>query len=65
MAQVRVISPIPHYLQFCRFLYLPFDINKFRRFIFAIFIVYFSNSRKFGSSTFERSLKSNSKREPF
>ena len=39
---------IPHYSQFCRFSYSPFDINEFRHFIFSIFI--------FDRSTFERSL---------
>ena len=44
---------IPKYSQFCRFSYLPFDINEF---IFSIFIFYIVVTRKFGGSAFERSL---------
>ena len=47
---------IPHHSQSCRFSFFPSDINEFRRFIFLIFIFYCSYSRKFGRSTFERSL---------
>ena len=38
------------------FLKLTFDTNEFCRFIYAIFIFYCSDSRKFGHSTFELSL---------
>ena len=46
---------IPHHAQFRQFSYFPFDINQFRRFDFSIFISNFSDSRKFGSSTYESS----------
>ena len=57
LANFGIVCPfdIPHYSQFCRFLYLPFDINEFRRFIFSIFIFY-CGDHKFGRSIFERSL---------
>ena len=58
LANFGIVCPfdIPHYSQFCRFSYLPFDINELRRFIFWIFIFYCTDSRKFGCSTFEHSL---------
>ena len=39
---------IPHFSQFCEYLYLTFEINQFRCFNFLIFISYFNTSRKFG-----------------
>ena len=42
---------IPHYSQFCRFSYLPFDIDQFFQFLFPILV-----TRRVGRSTFERSL---------
>ena len=49
LANFEIVCPfdIPHYLQFWRFSYLPFDLKEFRRFIFSL---------SFGRSTFERSL---------
>ena len=53
-----IVSPfnIRHHSQFCLFSYLSLDMNWYRRFIFTIVIFYFSDSHKFGLSTFERSL---------
>ena len=58
MANFRIICPIdiPHHSKFRQFLFLPFDINQFRCLHLSIFISYFSVSRKFGCSIFERSL---------
>ena len=58
LTHFRIVCPfdILQHLQFCRFSYLPFNINEFRRFIFSIFIFYCTYSLKFGRSTFERSL---------
>ena len=47
---------ISNFSQFCQYLYVPFDINQFRRFNFSIFISYFNESHKFGRSTFEQFL---------
>ena len=49
----KIIVPfdIPHSLQFRQFLHSPFDINQLSKFSFPTLV-----TRKFGNSTFERSL---------